>query len=257
VRRNAHRLASLGVVATLALAPADALARGGCTETSESGAVGYSHCLRSGGWNSVRRSVLGAISFGVNEHHLDLGGRYRFYGACTAAGCDAQAYAGFSESGWSGLRANVTTGMVRLTAVQWSVLHLGMQAEWGPGGTSDRLHVPGVVGGVTSIAYTAWGLFFGARTGFGHFVLGGDVLAGHTDIDIDTSWLKMRGLGHADSGLESLSRYVLQGDVSLVYYVTPRIALGVRAGADAVHPTEDLFGGLLVRFSYEPYEGTR
>ena len=91
---------------------------------------------------------------------------------------------------------------------------------------------------------------------FGHFVLGVDAVIGSTDISLDTSWLKVRGVGSLSSNMND-SRLGLPVDANLVYYVTPGIGIGARFGADVLRAREDVFGGILVRFPFSAYEGTR
>lgn len=250
---SAFALAFASLVAWTA--PAQASGKG-CTEDSESGAVGFAKCRRFGGWDAGSALRPGEVTFGMNVHRLDLSGRP--LSICSPGDkCQGAQYGSVDSTSWSDLHATVKTGFLRLTFVSIYAFHFGMHAEGGAGSGPSQVRATGATGGATSVSYVAFGVFAGARTSLGHFVLGGDVLFGVNEVQADTSWLKIRGVGMARSDLQSDTRLALQADVSLVYYLHPGIAVGVRAGAEMLHASEDYFGGVVLRFAFDPYEGTR
>jgi len=239
-----------GVAATR---PAEA----SCHEQSESSAVGVATCHRFGAWDAGRAVRLGAeLSLGLNVHRIDVSGRG--LSLCgSGSNCPFVRYGDVDKTVWSGLSGTVTTGSVRATFVNIYVLHLGIHFEMGGGSGPGQIRGPGAVGGDTSFLYSTYGLFLGGRTSLGHFVLGADLVTGKNELSVGTGWLKIRGVGTPQGDSLFTSRFALQADVSLVYYLRPSIALGIRAGAETLHAPEDYFAGAILRFSYDPYEGTR
>ncbi len=235
---------------------ATAEARNSCTETSESEAVGFAKCRRFGRWDRSGVHLSAELTLGMNIHRVDAGGR----GLAICDGgnkCKPIAYGDVTETRWPDLHTTVTTGFARVTWLTVYAFKLGTHMELGGGGGPDQVRGPGATGGATSLMYMTMGVFGGARTSLGHFVLGADFLTGVSSISVDTSWLKIRGVGLVRSDSQSDTRLALQGDVSLVYYLSPGVGVGVRAGADVLHATGDFFGGAVLRLSFEPYEGTR
>jgi hypothetical protein len=255
-RRHVTAAFAVAVAWLVGAAPAQASGRS-CKEESESAAVGYAKCRRFGGWDSGSAFRPGPeFTLGMNLHQLDLSGRP--LSICGPGDkCQRVAYGTVKETSWSDLHATVKTGFVRITLFSLYAFHFGLHAEAGGGGGPSQVRAPGATGGATSVTYGSFGVFTGARTSLGRFVLGGDLLFGASEVQADTSWLKIRGVGMARSDLQSDTRVALQADVSLVYYVHPGIGLGLRAGAEMLHASEDFFGGAVLRFSFEPYEGTR
>ncbi len=84
-----------------------------------------------------------------------------------------------------------------------------------------------------------------------------NLVVGVNDVSVDSDWLKIQGIGSPPERGQNAARFTLQADASLVYSLSPRIALGVRGGADTLHIAGDVFAGGLLRFTWEPYEATR
>jgi hypothetical protein len=238
------------------IAPSSAHAR--CTEQSESGAVGYTTCDRFGSWSRTM-SILTLspefISLSFSMHRLDLSNRP--FKLCGSSKCDDVSYGGVQSVQWPSLRANVMTGVVRGTVFAIGPLRLGIQCEVGGAPISAPLRANGLTNVGGSILYYNIGTFVGGRASIGHVVVGVDALIGANNIAFGMSALKVRGVGTPpDNPVPQDQRFALHPEVNAVYYVHPFIGVGLRAGGDALY-RDDLFAGVLVRFSLVAYEGTR
>jgi hypothetical protein len=246
------RALAVGSLLTLLTFARSAAARG-CHEESQSYAVGVATCHRFGAWSTGPWMSGPELTLGVNVHRVDLSGRS--FAFCNGRKCGAS-YDGADGVSWNDLQSTVTTGVLRASLFSIGPLRLGASVELGGGSGADLVRASGATGGSTSLLYSTFGLFGGGRVNVGHFVLGVDAVLGSTDVSLETGWLKVRGVGSLSTTMND-SRLALPVDANVVYYVTPGIGIGARFGADTLHAREDVFGGVLVRFPFTAYEGTR
>jgi hypothetical protein len=222
----------------------------GCHEESESGAVGYATCHEFGAWRVRTFRAFAEVTFGFSVHRLTLDRRsFYFCGGktCGIAYGDASSIRGAST-------VMAYTGLARLGLIAIGPLRLGTHFELGGGDGPSLSRAPGVIGAGQGFSSFNFGLFGGARFAVGHTALGLDLVAAVQQLDGSFDSLKVRGVGRIDEVLDN--RFVALADLSAVYFVQPFVAVGLWGGADVMH-RDDVFGGVMIRFSSEAYEGLR
>lgn len=239
----------LGVIVFLA-GERSALARG-CTEKSESRAVGYATCSHFGMWGQDR--LGGELALAFTLHRLDVGNRtFAFCG--DGKSCPPTTIGG--DTSIRGAGASSVYGPSIGMLLDYGPFRFGPRIDFGWGAGSSAFVAPGIVPGDSSLFYANLGILLGAHASLGHVVVGIDVITGMSQLSVAFSNLAVPGSSSQKASAWDPNRFSLQPEVSALGYLHPFVGIGFAAGAD-VASRQEMHASVVFRFPLAPYEGTR